>query len=264
MNHHEQFYHRRRLGRAGPPGDARRDRPVDRAAVHPDFGRRRRPTSTAPSPPPARPSTAFDDARDERLALLRRILDAYNARADDLAEAVSREMGAPLAFARDAQVWAGRVHLEATIEALETLRIQPRQGIEPHRQGADRRRRADHAVELAAQPDRLQGRAGARRRLHDGAEAERDRAAQRRSSSPRSSTRPARRRACSTSSTGRARRRPGDGGASGRRHGLVHRLDPRRHPRRQGGGRHGQARRAGARRQVAQHPPAATPISPRR
>ena len=28
-------------------------------------------------------------------------------------------MGAPLSFARDAQVWAGRVHLEATIEALE-------------------------------------------------------------------------------------------------------------------------------------------------
>ena len=38
---------------------------------------------------------------------------------------------------------------------------------------------ADHAVELADQPDRLQGRAGARRRLHDGAEADRGRAAQR-------------------------------------------------------------------------------------
>ena len=39
--------------------------------------------------------------------------------------------------------------------------------------------RPDHAVELADQPDRLQGRAGARRRLHHGAEAVRDRAAQR-------------------------------------------------------------------------------------
>ena len=29
-------------------------------------------------------------------------------------------MGAPLTFAREAQVWAGRVHLEATIQALET------------------------------------------------------------------------------------------------------------------------------------------------
>jgi aldehyde dehydrogenase (NAD+) len=34
-------------------------------------------------------------SREERLALLRRILDRYNARAEDLAEAVSREMGAP-------------------------------------------------------------------------------------------------------------------------------------------------------------------------
>jgi aldehyde dehydrogenase (NAD+) len=66
---------------------------------------------------------AFDgwskSSRQERLTLLRAILDAYNGRADDLAEAVTREMGAPLAFSREAQVWAGRVHLEATIEALE-------------------------------------------------------------------------------------------------------------------------------------------------
>ncbi len=59
-------------------------------------------------------------SREERVALIERILDRYDARADDLAEAVSREMGAPLPFARAAQVWAGRVHLEATIEALKT------------------------------------------------------------------------------------------------------------------------------------------------
>jgi len=55
----------------------------------------------------------------ERVALLKRVLDAYNARAEDLAQAMTSEMGAPLAFSREAQVWAGRVHLEATIEALE-------------------------------------------------------------------------------------------------------------------------------------------------
>ncbi len=75
---------------------------------------------------------AFDafaaTSREARLALLRRILDAYNARAEDLAEAVSREMGAPIAFARDAQVWAGRVHLEATIEALETYEFSRLKG----------------------------------------------------------------------------------------------------------------------------------------
>jgi len=58
-------------------------------------------------------------SREERLALLRRVLEVYNSRGEDLAQAVSQEMGAPIAFAREAQVWAGRVHLEATIEALE-------------------------------------------------------------------------------------------------------------------------------------------------
>jgi aldehyde dehydrogenase (NAD+) len=59
-------------------------------------------------------------SKEQRVALLKRVLAAYNERAEDLALAVSDEMGAPMAFARDAQVWAGRVHLEATIEALES------------------------------------------------------------------------------------------------------------------------------------------------
>jgi aldehyde dehydrogenase (NAD+) len=67
---------------------------------------------------------AFDrfslTTREERVALLRRILESYNSRTEDLAQAVSQEMGSPLPFAREAQVWAGRVHLEATIEALES------------------------------------------------------------------------------------------------------------------------------------------------
>jgi hypothetical protein len=75
----------------------------------------------------------------------------------------------------------------------------------PDRQGADRRRRHDHAVELAAQPDHLQGRAGTRRRLHHGAEALRRSRRSTPSSSPRFWTRPACRRACSTSSTATAR-----------------------------------------------------------
>ena len=83
-----------------------------------------------------------------RLALLRRILVNYNLRADDLVRAVSEEMGAPLAFARDAhvmlctvllcklpshtnfsvQVWAGRVQLEATIASLETYEFEHLRG----------------------------------------------------------------------------------------------------------------------------------------
>ena len=56
---------------------------------------------------------------------------------------------------------------------------------------AGRRGRRDHALELPAAPDRGEGRAGARGRLHGRAQAERGRAARTRSSSPRSSTRPA-------------------------------------------------------------------------
>lgn len=67
-------------------------------------------------------------SRTERLSLLRRILDAYNARAEDLARAVSQEMGAPLSFSREAQVWSGRVHLEATIEALEAYEFSRLKG----------------------------------------------------------------------------------------------------------------------------------------
>ena len=67
-------------------------------------------------------------SRESRLGLLRRILDCYNDRSEDLAQAVSQEMGAPLTFAREAQVWAGRVHLEATIEALETYEFSRLKG----------------------------------------------------------------------------------------------------------------------------------------
>ncbi len=57
----------------------------------------------------------------ERLALLKRILDVYNERFEDIAEAVSLEMGAPKSFALDSQAWAGRAHLESTIAAFEEM-----------------------------------------------------------------------------------------------------------------------------------------------
>jgi len=55
----------------------------------------------------------------ERIALLGALLDAYNRRFEDLAQAMSTEMGAPITWARDAQAWAGRAHLESTIKAAE-------------------------------------------------------------------------------------------------------------------------------------------------
>lgn len=64
----------------------------------------------------------------ERLALLKEILRVYNLRYEDLVKAVSQEMGAPLHFARDAQIWSGRAHLESTISALENFRFSEQHG----------------------------------------------------------------------------------------------------------------------------------------
>ena len=57
----------------------------------------------------------------QRIALLKRILEIYNARADDFAAAMTTELGAPKAWARDVQFWAGQVHIEATIKAAEEM-----------------------------------------------------------------------------------------------------------------------------------------------
>ncbi len=57
----------------------------------------------------------------ERIALVRRLLAAYNARYEEFAQAMSAEMGAPITWAREAQAWAGQVHLESTIAAAETF-----------------------------------------------------------------------------------------------------------------------------------------------
>ncbi len=63
-----------------------------------------------------------------RVGLLQKILALYNERAEEIAQVVSDEMGAPLQFARDAQVWAGRAHLEATIAALESFEFEQQRG----------------------------------------------------------------------------------------------------------------------------------------
>jgi aldehyde dehydrogenase (NAD+) len=67
-------------------------------------------------------------SKAERLRLLRRILEIYNERAEDVAQAISDEMGAPMGWARDAQTYAGRVHLEATIAALEKFEFEHQRG----------------------------------------------------------------------------------------------------------------------------------------
>ncbi|MDY0884810.1 aldehyde dehydrogenase family protein [Dongia soli] len=67
-------------------------------------------------------------SKAERLKLLNKILEIYNRRAEDVAKAVSDEMGAPMGWARDAQTWAGRAHMEATIKALEDFEFEHQRG----------------------------------------------------------------------------------------------------------------------------------------
>src|ERR1700721_3070550 len=75
------------------------------------------------------PFPAFSrTTREERLGYLRKILELYNSRYDDIADAVSDEMGAPLKFAREAQAWAGQVHLVSTIKALEEMEFSFQRG----------------------------------------------------------------------------------------------------------------------------------------
>ncbi len=57
-------------------------------------------------------------SREERLALFRAILAQYQRRADDLAAAVTEEMGAPAALSQGAQVPLGLVHLNVPIELI--------------------------------------------------------------------------------------------------------------------------------------------------
>ena len=57
----------------------------------------------------------------ERLALLHALAQVTKKRLDDLAQAISTEMGAPRTMAREVQAQTGLDHLEAFIDALEKL-----------------------------------------------------------------------------------------------------------------------------------------------
>ncbi|MBN9227329.1 MULTISPECIES: aldehyde dehydrogenase family protein [Legionella] len=73
-------------------------------------------------------TTFSKTSHNSRMALLMNILELYKERFEDIAKAVSDEMGAPIAFARDAQALVGRVHLEATITAFERYKFSEKRG----------------------------------------------------------------------------------------------------------------------------------------
>lgn len=61
---------------------------------------------------------------EERLGYLQKLLDAYTARAGEMATAISTEMGAPIKLASTAQVGAGMAHIANTMEALKNFTFE--------------------------------------------------------------------------------------------------------------------------------------------
>ncbi|MET4805564.1 aldehyde dehydrogenase family protein [Limibacillus sp. MBR-115] len=63
-------------------------------------------------------------AKEERLALVERILELYNARAEEMAQAISLEMGAPIELARTQQAPAGSWHIKNFLRAAKTFSFE--------------------------------------------------------------------------------------------------------------------------------------------
>ena len=64
----------------------------------------------------------------DRVALLRRVVAAYERRYDEFAELIRREMGSPITFARNGQAARGPAHLNTLIEVLERFPFEEQRG----------------------------------------------------------------------------------------------------------------------------------------
>ncbi|WP_269933395.1 aldehyde dehydrogenase family protein [Aminobacter sp. HY435] len=63
-------------------------------------------------------------SREHRLALLEKLLAAYNRRMRDMAEAISLEMGAPIKLALESQAACGAGHIESFIDVLRDFEFE--------------------------------------------------------------------------------------------------------------------------------------------
>ena len=66
--------------------------------------------------------------RETRIALLERIIAAYQARTGDLAQAVRQEIGAPITLATNLQAAIGVAQLQATLQALRDFEFETTRG----------------------------------------------------------------------------------------------------------------------------------------
>jgi aldehyde dehydrogenase (NAD+) len=72
--------------------------------------------------------TLSETSVENRLLLLRRVIDVYRSKSEEMADAISTEMGAPLSFARRAQVPAGLGHLLEALKVLEHFQFEQVKG----------------------------------------------------------------------------------------------------------------------------------------
>ena len=71
-------------------------------------------------------STFSRTTKLERLELLRRVIEGYQARLDDIAESISQEMGAPMKLAKSTHAPLGLVHLNGALNVLEDYAFDER------------------------------------------------------------------------------------------------------------------------------------------
>jgi aldehyde dehydrogenase (NAD+) len=64
----------------------------------------------------------------ERVAILQRIIEAYKAKSEEMADTISQEMGCPLSLARAAQAPAGLGHLLEIVKVLESFKFEELKG----------------------------------------------------------------------------------------------------------------------------------------
>jgi aldehyde dehydrogenase (NAD+) len=66
--------------------------------------------------------------REERIALLEKIIEIYATRHDEIATAIMEEMGAPWKLAKYAQAASGPQHIQAAIDVLKTYEFEEQHG----------------------------------------------------------------------------------------------------------------------------------------
>jgi len=69
-----------------------------------------------------------ETTREQRLAILRKIIEIYQSKTDEMAETISQEMGAPISLSRAAQAPAGLGHFLEAVKILERFEFEELKG----------------------------------------------------------------------------------------------------------------------------------------